>query len=74
MFGLAVDLQSAKLKSVLALPTAPLPKAPLSAACLDRAPQPFAHPFEMPDECMGIAVACDASRPDARPRDGHILA
>jgi hypothetical protein len=69
MFGLAVDLQSAKLKSVLALPT-----ASLSAACLDRAPKPFApHPFEMPDECMGIAVACDASRPDARPRDGHVV-
>jgi hypothetical protein len=63
MFGLAVDL-----KSILALPT-----APLSAASLDRASQPFAHPFEMPDECMGIAVACDASRPDARPRDGHVV-
>ena len=68
MFGLAADLKSVNLKSVLALPT-----APLSAASLDRAPKLSAHPFEMPDECMGIAVACDASRPDARPRDGHIV-
>ena len=49
MFGLAVDLQSAKLKSVLALPT-----ALLSAASLDRSPKPFAP---TPLKCLTSAWA-----------------
>jgi len=45
------------------------------AAELDKAQWASVHPTEKPDECMGIAVAyCDAYRPDARPRDGLIVA
>ena len=42
---------------------------------LDTAQWASVHPTEKPDECMGIAVAyCDAYRPDARPREGLIVA
>jgi hypothetical protein len=48
--------------------------ASAKVAVLGMAHRPSTHPIEMPGECMGIAVACDAYRPDARPCDGQFMA
>jgi hypothetical protein len=58
-----------------ALDRAPLDPPLIGTAKLDKAQWASVHPTEKPDECMGIAVAyCDAYRPDARPREGLIVA
>ena len=58
-----------------ALDRAPLDPPLIDTAGLDKAQWASVHPTEKPDECMGIAVAyCDAYRPDARPREGLIVA
>ncbi len=58
-----------------ALDRAPLIPPLFSTAELDKAQWASVHPTEKPVECMGIAVAyCDAYRPDARPREGLIVA
>ena len=58
-----------------ALDRAPLDPPLLDTAGLDKTQWASAHPTDKPDECMGIAVAyCDAYRPDARPREGLIVA
>ena len=57
-----------------ALELAPLDPPFFNTARLDKVQWASAHPTEKPDECMGIAIACDAYRPDARPREGLIVA